>query len=272
MKSIGKCFVAAMLGLFVCCAVVHAQEDIKEQMKKDKTGSNPLNFSFDARIYNEYRWLNTEGDGYQNVSTFEFRAPFWKGKWQFRGKIRAVDLDADLNDDGNADLDESGFGDMDLRFMTIPILKKTWALATGVEFFLDTASEDALGSGANSVGPFIFFGYFNPFGPGSIFVPGYQHIFSIDEDDDRSDVHQGLIDLFIVKTFSNNQYWGYVDPQIVLDYENNEEYMLLEIQAGMMTDKYFGTKGHSVYMMPSFGVGEDRPYDFSMEIAYKIVW
>jgi hypothetical protein len=48
--------------------------------------------------------------------------------------------------------------------------------------------------------------------------------------------------------------------------------MLLEIQAGMMTDNLFGTKGHSAYVMPSFGVGSERPYDYSIEAGYKIVW
>jgi hypothetical protein len=44
--------------------------------------------------------------------------------------------------------------------------------------------------------------------------------------------------------------------------------MLLEIQAGMMV----GPAGHSIWAMPSFGVGTHRPYDFSLEIGYKIVW
>jgi hypothetical protein len=44
--------------------------------------------------------------------------------------------------------------------------------------------------------------------------------------------------------------------------------MLLEIQTGMM----LGRAGHSVWAMPSFGVGTDRPYDFSLEVGYKIVW
>ena len=30
--------------------------------------------------------------------------------------------------------------------------------------------------------------------------------------------------------------------------------------------------GNSVWVMPSFGVGTDRPYDFSLEIGYKVVW
>lgn len=39
----------------------------------DQTGTNPINFTFDARLYNEYQWLNTEGDGNQNITTFEYR-------------------------------------------------------------------------------------------------------------------------------------------------------------------------------------------------------
>ncbi len=246
---------------------VDQAQEMKEQMKSDQTGTNPMNFSFDARLYNEYRWLNMEGDGAQNVTTFEFRAPFAGGKWQFRGKIRGVGLKGDFNNDGIDDVDEYGFGDTDLRFMTIPYMKK-FAVATGVEFFLDTASEDLLGSGANTIAPFVFFGIFNPLGKGSIIVPGYQHLYSVDEDDGRDPVHQGLIDFFIVKTFKNNKYWAYVDPQILLDYEKHTEFMLLEIQAGMMT----GPKGQSVWIMPSFGMGNDRPYDFSVEVGYKVVW
>ena len=126
--------------------------------KSDKTGTNPLNFSNDARLYNEYRWLNTEGDGGQNITTAEFRTPFAGGKWQFRAKIRNNDLKADFNNDGNDDVDKGGFGDTDIRFGTVPYfsMEKKMGVFTGVEFFLDTASEDALGAGATSVAPLYF--------------------------------------------------------------------------------------------------------------------
>jgi len=280
-----KLYLSAVFAVFLIIGLVatgaQAQDDkeadrqkAKAIMKKDKTGTNPINFTFDARLYNEFQWLNTAGDGEQNITTFEFRAPFADGKWQFRSKIRGIFLKADVNGDGIDDVDESGLGDTDIRFMTVPYLnmKKKLGVALGVEFFLNTASEDSLGAGAWTVGPLVFLPFFNPLGPGSIIVPGYQHKFSIDEDDGRSQVHQGLIDLFIVKTFGGNQFWGFIDPQILLDYENDIEFMLLELQAGMMTDKYFGTKGHSAYIMPSFGVGADRPYDWSMEVGYKIIW
>jgi hypothetical protein len=244
--------------------------ELKKQMEADKTGTNPMNFTFDARLFNEYRWLNTEGDGSQNLVTGEFRMPIAGGKWQARAKVRRVDLKADFNNDGFDDVDEGGFGDTDIRFATVPYLnmEKKMGVFLGVEFFLDTASEDSLGTGANSVAPFVFLPFFNPIGPGSIFVPGYQHTVSVNAATGRDDVHTGLIDMFLVKTWSKNKYWGYIDPQIILDYEDHTEFMLIELQAGMMV----GPAGHSIWAMPSFGVGTHRPYDFSLEVGYKVVW
>ncbi len=96
--------------------------DVKAKFKKDSTGTNPMNFTYDARLYNEYQWLNTAGDGSQNITTLEFRAPLGEGKWQFRGKFRSQSLSADTNNDGSDNVDESGFGDTDLRFMTVPYM------------------------------------------------------------------------------------------------------------------------------------------------------
>ncbi len=30
--------------------------------------------------------------------------------------------------------------------------------------------------------------------------------------------------------------------------------------------------GYSNYILPSFGIGTDRPYDFSLEAGYKVIW
>jgi hypothetical protein len=244
-------------------------------MKADKTGTNPINFTFDARLYNEYQWLNTEGDGNQNITTLEFRAPLLDGKLQFRVKARYLDINADLNDDGTDDLDDSGFGDTDIRFLTVPYLDmaKKRAIAVGLEVFLDTASEDILGSGATSLGPQVFAVFFKPFGGLlDLASPAYQHKFSIDEDDGRSDVHQGLIDVFFLKMSKDKQRWALVNPTLVLDYEDDTEYLLVDVEVGTMLDKVFGTKGHSVYLRPGFQIGTDRPADGSVECGYKIIW
>lgn len=257
---------------------VQAQDDTKEDMKADKTGTNPINFTYDARIYNEFQWLNTRGDGYQNITTFEFRipfaVPFADDKWQFRLRARGQWLNIDAHD-GIDEVDDEGFGDFDFRFLTVPFIdmKRKFALAVGLETFLPTATEDSLGSGALSFGPQAFAVFFAPFGmKGTLFAPAYQHKFSVDEDEGRSEVHQGLIDIFFLWISPNKQYWALFDPQIVLDYEDDKEFMIIDIEAGTMLDKYFGTKGHSAYLRPSFGVGNDRSTDGSIEVGYKIIW
>lgn len=246
-----------------------------ESKKADKTGTNPINFTYDVRLYNEYQWLNTQGEGNQNITTLEFRTPFANGKWQFRARARWASIKADTNDDGIDDLDESGFGDVDFRFLTVPYLNmpKRLAFAVGLETFLDTASKDALGTGTTALGPQAFLVYFAPLGiKGSLFAPAYQHKFSVEEDDGRSKIHQGLIDLFFLMQSKDKQRWVLLDPQIVLDYEQGVEFMLIDIEVGTMLDKLLGTKGHSAYLRPSIGIGADRPTDGSIEGGYKIIW
>jgi hypothetical protein len=266
---------AALMIIALAATGVQAQDDAKADTKADKTGTNPINFTNDLRVYNEYLFLNTAGDGNQNITTVEFRTPFADGKWQFRARVRGASIKADTNNDGVDNWDDSGFGDFDFRFLTVPIInmKKKFALAVGFETSLPTATEDLLGSGALSFGPQIFGVFFAPFGiKGTLIAPAYQHKFSVDEDDGRSKVHQGLIDIFLLWGSSDKQYWALVDPQIILDYENDTEFMIIDLEAGMMLDKYFGTKGHSAYLRPSFGVGGDRSTDGSIEVGYKVIW
>ena len=275
MKSLTNIALAAALLIALLPFQALAEEDAQSAMKADKTGTNPINFTFDARLYNEYQWLNTEGDGDQNITTLEFRAPIMDGKWQFRVRTRYQGIEADLNDDGRNDLDESGWGDTDIRFLTVPYMdmSKKMAVAVGLEIFFDTASDDALGSGATSLGPQVFAVFFKPFGGMfDLISPAYQHKFSVDEDDGRSDVHQGLIDVFFLKMSKDKQLWALVNPTLVLDYENETEFLLVDVEVGTMLDKVFGTKGHSVYLRPGFQIGADRPVDGSLECGYKIIW
>ncbi len=190
-----------------------------------------------------------------------------------RARYQALRLDA--NDDGIDEIDESGFGDFDFRFLTVPWfdMKKRIAVAIGLETFLPSATEDSLGSGALSFGPQVFLGWFAPFGiKGTMFAPGYQHVFSVDTEEGRSDIHQSIIDLYVLWISQNKQYWALLDPQIVIDWEEEVEFMILDLEMGTMLDKYFGTKGHSAYLRPSVGVGSDRPTDGAIEVGYKIIW
>ena len=106
------------VALFSQVALAQEAEDAKAAAKADKTGTNPINFQNEFRLYNEYSWLNTAGDGNQNLTTLEFRTPFLDGKWQWRVRARYNAIKADINNDGIDEIDESGFGDMDMRFLT----------------------------------------------------------------------------------------------------------------------------------------------------------
>jgi len=267
---------STVLAVFLIVALastgVSAQEDVKEAMKKDKTGTNPVNFSKDLRFYNEFSWLNTAGDGQQNLTTIEFRTPFADGKWQWRIRVRYNAIEADFNDDGIDDVDEWGFGDIDMRFLTVPYIDmaKKHALAMGLELFLDTASEDVLGSGAWSLGPQVFYVKFLKRG---LFAPGLQYKFSVDEDEGRSDVDQILIDLNYLLMAKDKLSWFFTDPQIVIDNESDQEYAIVDLEFGFMMQKWFpNLKGQSTYIRPMFALGNDRPVDGAVEVGYKILW
>lgn len=237
----------------------------------DKTGTNPIDFSRDFRVYNEYSQLNTAGDGSQNLLTTELRLPLADGKWQWRLRARHNSIQADIDDDGSDDLDESGIGDWDTRVLTVFSLDKTskTAWAGGLEAFLDTADEDALGAGSTSLGPQVFWVKFLPTG---LFAPGLQYKFSIDEDSGRDEVDQILIDLNYLKMAEDKQSWFFTDPQLVFDNEADIEFAIVDLEWGwMMTNWNQDLKGHSFYLRPSVGVGADRPTEGSIEFGYKIV-
>jgi len=242
-----------------------------EKFGKDKTGTNPVNFSRDFRVYNEFTVLNTEGDGTQNVTTAEIRLPFADGKWQWRMRARYTSIEADLNDDGNDDIDESGMGDTDMRFLTVLSLDKETlqAWATGIEVFLDTAAEDELGDGATSLGPQIFWVQFFK---GGLFAPGLQYKFSVDEDSGRDEVEQWIVDLNYLKMADDKQSWFFTDPQFIFDQEGDVDFAIVDFEWGWMATNWNPeSKGQSVYVRPSIGVGADRPTEGSIEVGYKWV-
>ncbi len=258
--------VIILLATIALSSIGHAQA---EDQKADKTGTNPINFTKDFRVYNNYTWLSF-GDSSANVLTAEYRTPFAGGKWQWRIRARYTGINADLNNDGIDEIDETGLGDIDMRFLTVlkMNMEKKTAWAAGLEVFLNTASEDVLGTGATALGPQVFYVKFLQRG---LFAPGLQYKFSIDEDSGRPDIDQILIDLNYLRMATDKQSWFFTDPQIVIDNETNTEFAIVDFEFGWMMSKWTELKGHSFYIRPSIGVGVDRLTDYSIEIGYKVV-
>jgi len=274
-----------LIALFASLALAPisiAQEDkgIAEQAAKDtsdKSGTNPINFQRDLRIYNEYLWLNTAGDGNQNLTTLEFRTPFAGGKWQFRTRIPYSSLTADVNGDGIDDIDDSGLGDVNFRLLTVPYFEGANAVAFALEVFVDTASEDSLGAGTTSLAPIVFFGRFfrGGFGPwqkGGLFAPGLQYKFSVDEDEGRGKTEQIILDINFLLQSVDGQAWLFAEPQIVFDQETDADFAIMDIEFGWMMTKWWpNLTGQSFYLRPTFTIGADRPTDYGIEVGYKFI-
>jgi len=262
-----------LVGVVLCVALssVGFASESEHAKKSDKTGTNPVNLQDEIRIYNEYSWLNTEGDGNLNVTTFEFRSPFAGGKWAFRLRQDYSYFSIDDNDDGIDEINETGIGDFDMRFLTVLSLKGKNAFAVAMEFFLNTANEPALGSGTTVLGPQAFYARFfrGGFGPyqGGLFAPGVQYQYSVHEDTGRSRTEQILIDLNFLMMGKSKKHWFFTDPQIIRNLETNKEFAIVDIEFGKMLKR----KGHSVYVRPAIGVGADRPTDGGIELGYKMV-
>ena len=252
-----------------------AKEDAADDMDStsDKTGTNPINFQNELRLYHEHTWLNTRGDGDQDLTTVELRAPLFEGKAQIRIKARRVGIVADTNDDGTDDIDDGGLGDTDVRFLTVPYMdmENLVAGAVGMEFFLPTAAEDPLGSGATVLGPQVFGVLFKRLGF-DLIAPAFQQLYSIEEDSGRDRVRQGLIDVFALKLSESKKQWMLINPTLIFDYKNDTEFLNFDIEVGSMLDDLVGAIGHSLYVRPNVQFGSDRPGDYGIEIGYKFIW
>lgn len=244
--------------------IIIASPIFAQEIQKDQTGTNPINFTNDLRVYYNYSELNTKGDGKLGTTTMQYRTPFAGGKWQFQLKMPYVNREIDLTGNGVNDIDDSGIGDVSMRFLTVPILKmeKKFALAVGLEIGFDTANNS---NGSTTLGPQVFAVFFKPPGGGALVAPAYQHVLSID----GKDVNRSQLDLFYLYKFKDKWFnWALINPQAVIDYENdNNTHINIDFEAGKMI-----TRSQSFYIRPGVGFGGDRLFDWDVEAGWKSVW
>lgn len=250
-KSAGRVLALAFLaGAFP--AALLAQDD--------NSGTNPIAFTWDFRFYPEAKSL--PGNNSSQTFTFEHRVPL--GSWQFRTKSSFVSSTVDTP---GGSVTTTGFGDSSVRLLTVPIAGPKFALAGGLEAFLNTASQPNLGEGRTSLGPQVFAVFFGALGQGTLIAPAYQYTFDIAGDDGRAQVSRSLIDVFIVWIAPSKKFWLIADPQFIFDHENDLNWAQLEFEAGSMM---FGPTSN--YIRPSIGIGDDKAYDWSIEFGFKVIW
>jgi hypothetical protein len=272
MKNITYLLIIVML---LGASITFAQDE----KKKDNSGTNPVNFTYDFRLYQEMQHL-TRGAGSQNRSIVELRAPlgrdmanilgkdagFWRGLGsQFAIRLRSYYNTVTLNDNSAAgSTTYSGIGDFDARALWMAYGSSSFALAPGLEAFFNTAT-NGVGSGSTILAPTVFFGFFNLLGNRSIFAPGFQYHFSVS----GKTVSRTIIDLYFVWILGKGTNWLILNPQPIIDHENGTEFAQVDLEWGFMIAPKSGISG---YIRPGLGVGYDRPFDYNFEFAIKFVW
>jgi hypothetical protein len=256
-------------------------------VKKDNTGTNPVNFSYDFRLITEMQNFTGEA-GSQLKHTMEFRVPLGRDIANLKGagaadspfydmgnrfglRMRGYYQNLSLNADGASSptTEVSGIGDFDARLLAIAYASKKFILAPGLEAFFNTASNDALGSGRDTLAPVVFAVFPGLVGKRSLFAPGYQYVFDISGDDERGNISRSQIDLYFVWILSGGKNWLLVDPQIILDHENNKEFATIDVEWGFMIAPKSGISG---YVRPGIGIGSHRPFNWNFEFAIKFIW
>ncbi len=283
-KIVSLCLLCAVTGTTIA-------QDSPAQNKKDNTGTNPVNFTYDARFYNEWASLDIKGgDGSLNTQFFEFRLPLGRDiskltggeennnfynqlgqRFGFRIRARYQTLNTNsVDEEGNfQNLTASGVGDFDMRLLWLAYGSKRFLLAPGIEATFNTATNDLLGFGRTVLTPQIFFGFPNVFGKNSLFIPGYQYLFSLGGNDDRPYVSRSTIDLYFVWLFGGAGNWLITNPQIVIDHRTNAVPWQIELEWGTMIKP---VPGASVYLRPGVGLGGNKAYRLNFEFGLKFVW
>ena len=63
--------------------------------------------------------------------------------------------------------------------------------------------------------------------------------------------------------------WITINPQFILDHENDANVMTVDAEWGFMIVPKSGISG---YVRPGIAAGSARPYDYNLEFALKFIW
>ncbi len=101
--------------------------------------------------------------------------------------------------------------------------------------------------------------------------PAYKHNFSFAGDGARADIHQGVLDFYLVWKFDRSRQWFTLDPTFLLDYENHRyDAATVRLTYGRVLGKV-GEAVLSGFIKPGVGIGRDRPNDWSLEAGVTLI-
>lgn len=227
---------------------------------EDKSGTDPTKFLRTLGLRNEYQRLTN--DKSFNLTTLTYIQPFADGRMNVRLKAPLAYTDATGDD-------EFGLSDISLRYNWLAHVDASQGILLSADLTADTASEDVLGRGKWYIAPGLTYAMF--LSPTMIFAPAYQHNISFAGDDNRNDINESVIDFYFVFTAADKKSWFTIDPTLVIDWENDENTPLtLELEYGRNIGTLWGG-ALNAYIRPGIGIGQDRPYDWNVEVGFTVV-
>jgi hypothetical protein len=251
----------ALAGLVLAACVAFPAQAADEEGDVDEVTNriSPTRFRSRFAIRNEYQ--DEQRGGYTNFLVPRVAYAF-SPELALRVEIPFVAVDPDAPGRDR----KTGFGNLSTRLSWRMADRDAYALVIGGELILDTATDDALGSGKNVVSPFAFASIRMP-ELRSFLFPYVQYYTSVSGDDARPDVHYTLLRSALL-TIWGDGFYSVVDPHLYLNHgQDGEAGMNLEVEAGR-----FLNPQTMLYLRPGVGVfGDNVPqiYNWNFEVGLR---
>ena len=227
----------------------------------DNTGTDPSNFKRTAWISDEYVEL-PHGDAYLNTTTFTYIEPMLHGRAKLSVELPVATTDA-------ASRTETGMADVTVRYAQLLHLDRRKAIAASLGLIMPTATEDALGTGKWMLEPGASVIMF--LSPQWIVAPALKQTVSFAGSSRRAYVNITSMDLYIVWRSASLQQWVIVDPGVAWNWKKEDQQ--LGGAVALTYGRLLGRTGSGVwsgYVKPSYGWGDGRASDWSIEAGVKL--
>jgi len=222
----------------------------------DKTGTNPLNIQTTVVVVNDFRSLPDAL--FSNTSRYRYVMPL------ARRRMSAW-LDLPILASNVTGRTEAAFGDLGVRWSWIPWIQRSRGVLVGVDTAWRTATNEALGDGRHTLAPFVQM-VFLP-SPATVTGASYMQRQSVGGDSQRLDISEGVA-TFYLAWLPTAAMWTIAEPQMVVDYENDDTSGRIDVELGRVL---FG--GVGTYVRPGLGIGSRsaRPFDWKLEIGFRVI-
>jgi hypothetical protein len=105
---------------------------------------------------------------------------------------------------------------------------------------------------------------------GAIFAPTLEHSLSVGGSRSRADINATVVDFYFVPKLARSDLFLTLDPSATFDWENDQQFLGLAVTLGARVGELFGGSVQ-VSVKPSAAIGADRPADWGVEVALKVI-